>query len=454
MQGAHTMVGRICASALTHGSREQAVADLGDPDRTQNREGCLKGRMKRSYLIPAILTLLSACIGVLTNIGSTLIPTSWKWIHDGSYVWGLTGTLLLVTILVVAYQEKFTDRKKVEKSDEFNLKDGAQDEPAKLSVSMTASHLNVGTVLQASNSIVNLYESGAAPSGSGAARKSSGEAQHEAGSQPIWNVPPRLAHFTGRKDIIEQMRTELSLTGSPNICTLFGLGGVGKTSLAIEYAYQYADHYSLIWWINADESRSIVQQLARLATRLSLREPTDNDRLTALLDYLQQNSGWMLIFDNLDDPREISHLVPSGVGNVLITTRRTTFGSLGKTISVEVLHRKDSIAFLQKRRPSVEKEKCNELAEALGDLPLALEQVAAYLDVNQVSLTTYLHLWKTRSQQLLERGQVLGHEHTIATVWNISVEKIAELSPAAVDVLNISAFFAPSVIPSFLSHST
>ncbi|MGH3250843.1 MAG: FxSxx-COOH system tetratricopeptide repeat protein [Trebonia sp.] len=357
---------------------------------------------------------------------------------------------MLITIAAAAYQQKSAEREKATKVNELKPKDAGQAESIGFSVSATGSDLRIGSVLQVSNSIVNLYESGAAADADQTAGKRSGEGQRENQSHIIWNVPSRLAHFTGREDLIEKMRNDLSATDSPHVCTLFGLGGVGKTSLAIEYAHRFAGHYKLVWWINADEPRSIIQQLARLATRLSLQGPTDNEKLIALIEYLQRNSGWMLIFDNVEDPREISHLMPSGDGNVLITSRRTTFGSLGTTIPVDVLQRADSIAFLRKRRPSVEKEKCGELAETLGDLPLALEQVAAYLDMNQVSLGTYLSLWKIRSQQLLEKGQVVGHEHTIATVWNISVEKIAELNPAAIDLLNISAFLAPSVIPSFL----
>ena len=96
------------------------------------------------------------------------------------------------------------------------------------------------------------------------------------------------------------------------------------------------------------------------------------------------------------------------------------------------------------------KTKSGQLADVLGDLPLALEQAAAYLDTTRMPLGTYLSLWKTRSEELLARGQVVGHDHTIATVWDLSVERVAREQPAALDLLKISAFLAPNIIPTFL----
>src|SRR5690348_11628576 len=118
--------------------------------------------MKRSYIVPAVLTLLSACIGVLTNVGTALLPASWKWMHNVRYVWGLTGALLLITIAAAAYQQKSAEREKAAKANELKSEDTGQADPVGISVSMTGSHLRIGTVLQATNSIVNLYESSAA----------------------------------------------------------------------------------------------------------------------------------------------------------------------------------------------------------------------------------------------------------------------------------------------------
>jgi tetratricopeptide (TPR) repeat protein/pimeloyl-ACP methyl ester carboxylesterase len=310
---------------------------------------------------------------------------------------------------------------------------------------------NSGTVLNATNSIVNLYESQAPKSVRESSPQSSSRGVRDSVEPDlIWNAPPRLANFVGREDLIRQLRSNLSSTKSQNICSIYGLGGIGKTGLAVEYAHRYADDYKLVWWIHADEPNSISQQLARLAMRLRLPQSTDSERSVAALEYLRHHSNWLLVFDNAENERDISSLIPSGNGHVVITTRKTTFGSLGKTISIDVLKREESVTFLARRIAGVNKDKCSQLAEVLGDLPLALEQAAAYLDTTRMPLGTYLSLWKTRSEELLARGQVVGHDHTIATVWDLSVERVAREQPAALDLLKISAFLAPNIIPAFL----
>ena len=310
---------------------------------------------------------------------------------------------------------------------------------------------NYGTVLNATNSIVNLYESQAPKSVRESSPQSATRGVRDSVEPDlIWNAPPRLANFVGREDLIRQLRSNLSSTKSRSVCSIYGLGGIGKTGLVVEYAHRYADDYKLVWWMHADEPNSISQQLARLAMRLQLPQSTDSERSVAALEYLRHHSNWLLIFDNAENERDISPLIPSGNGHIIITTRKTTFGSLGKTISIDVLKREESVAFLARRISGVNKDESGQLAEVLGDLPLALEQAAAYLDTTRMPLGTYLSLWKTRSEELLARGQVMGHDHTIATVWDLSVERVAREQPAALDLLKISAFLAPNIIPTFL----
>ena len=142
--------------------------------------------------------------------------------------------------------------------------------------------------------------------------------------------------------------------------------------------------------------------------------------------------------------------MPAGEGHVIVTSRTTVFGSLGKTLAVDVLDRSESADFLTHRLTHVDREQADRLADLLGDLPLALEQAAAYLDSTHLSVTSYIDMWRIRSEELLSRGEVLGHEHTVATVWDLSVERAARDEPATADLIKLCSFLGPGIIPSFL----
>jgi hypothetical protein len=268
----------------------------------------------------------------------------------------------------------------------------------------------------------------------------------------VWNVPARYSHFTGRNDLLDELRRRLRAGEATLVVqALYGLGGVGKTQLALEYAHRSAADYDLVWWIDAEQLVLIPDQLATLAARLGLPVgPTVADTVDRLLAALRGRERWLLIFDNAERPSDIADYQPGGTGHVLVTSRYPAWGALGGRLEVDVLTRPETIALLRARIPTLEEELADQLAAELGDLPLAAAQAAAYLEQTDLRPEEYLRRFRTRRATVLGRGEVLGYHGRIDTTWELSFERLRVEDLAAVQLLEIAAFLAPEPIPLFL----
>ena len=277
------------------------------------------------------------------------------------------------------------------------------------------------------------------------------------GRQPaIFNVPARNPHFTGRGELLQAVRLRLSeaTTGTMvHAQAIYGLGGVGKTQLAVEYAHRFAADYDLVWWIPAEDSLVIPGRLAALARRLGLPElPAVEEQVAALFDELGQRERWLLVYDNVDEPRALTGYRPPTGGHVLITSRNPAWGAIAKTVRVGVLEREEAIAFLQTRTRDTDTPAAAALAPALGDLPLALAQAGAYIEETQISLGDYLELLRERAAELFSLGQPVDYEYTVATTWALSIERVRAQQSAAEDLLRLYSYLAPDEIPRYLAY--
>jgi len=197
------------------------------------------------------------------------------------------------------------------------------------------------------------------------------------GSRPeVWGVPGRSVAFTGRDDLLTGLRSALCSTGRAAVHAVHGIGGVGKTSTAIEYAHRNADHYDIAWWIPAENTALIPDRLAALGRALGLASNTDTTDTTIarLFGDLRDRRRWLLIFDNAEDPAALTRFLPPGPGHTLITSRNPDWHGTAIPISVDQFLRHESVAVLQRRLPSMADADADRIADALGDLPLAVSR--------------------------------------------------------------------------------
>ncbi|POG46404.1 ATP/GTP-binding protein [Streptomyces sp. ZL-24] len=277
----------------------------------------------------------------------------------------------------------------------------------------------------------------------------------------IWNVPPRNPGFTGRSLVLERMRDQLGggmAVVLPQPQTLYGLGGVGKTQVALEYVHRFMADYDLVWWISSEQSDDVIASLAELAVRLGAQGGEDmaaaSQEAVDLLRRGVPSDRWLLVFDNADDPETLRrHFPQGGSGHILVTSRNQSWSQHGDALPVDVFLREESVEHLQRRAPGLSDEDADQVATAVGDLPLAVEQAAAWIAETATPIDTYLEQLARQAPQVLALNQPAGYPEPVAATWNISIARLKERSPAAVRLLQLCAFFAPEPISANLLYS-
>ncbi|MER5433200.1 FxSxx-COOH system tetratricopeptide repeat protein [Streptomyces sp. NPDC002588] len=272
----------------------------------------------------------------------------------------------------------------------------------------------------------------------------------------VWgNIPPRNPNFTGRVDLLERLGERLR-EGTTTVLpeAIHGMGGVGKTQLAIEYAYRHQSEYDVVWWIPAERPGQIGQALVELAQRLGLVNTGEaNIAGPAVREALREGrpySRWLLIFDNADSPERVRDYFPTGgSGTILVTSRNRRWSVVGPSLEVDVFTREESKQLL--RRSSAYGEELTDadadlLAEALGDLPLALEQAAAWRAETGMPVSEYLRLFEHKRSELLEVSPPPDYQLPVAAAWNVSLDHLETRSRTALRLLQLCSFFAPDPI--------
>jgi tetratricopeptide (TPR) repeat protein len=270
---------------------------------------------------------------------------------------------------------------------------------------------------------------------------------------PVWRVPyPRNWAFTGRQDLLEELAAGVGgKTATAITQAIAGLGGVGKTSLAVEYAYRQRAAFDVVWWMRAEVRATLISDFTALAGALNLPEHSQTDPavvVAAVHRWLAGHDRWLLVFDNVTHPEDVTPLLPpAGGGQVLVTSRWGAWGEWAKPLRLEVLSREEAVEFLRKRTGTNDERAAVALAAALGDLPLALAEAAAYIEQTQVGLEEYLQLVQDQAAELFGLEQPVGAERRVATVWSLSLERVQDEAPAAEVLLHLCAFLAPDDIP-------
>lgn len=290
----------------------------------------------------------------------------------------------------------------------------------------------------------------AEPSDSPAQPLQTDRADRIAGALPqVWNIDPRNPEFTGRDQVLQELNARLNRGGTAVVQALRGMGGVGKSQLAIEYAHRFAEQYSLAWWIAAEDRTLIGEQFAALAVQLGLAEPGADIVTVAriLKAHLRGRGEWLLIFDNVEAAEVMHDWLPGGPGHVLITSRAGGWERIASSVALDVMDRAESVSLLRHHHPELEVEEAGDLADTLGDLPLALAQAGGFLAETGTTVPVYLRLLADHPGVVLAEGATDGYPRPLAAAIALSMDRLGETDSIGLSILRLCAFFAPETVP-------
>jgi tetratricopeptide (TPR) repeat protein len=266
------------------------------------------------------------------------------------------------------------------------------------------------------------------------------------------NVPPPDLNFTGRDQLVTQLHDILvgdERAAAIRMAAIHGLGGVGKTLLAVEYVHRHAQAFGGVWWAPAQERTVLTASLAALAAKLDQRlagEPSQERAARAGLAQLAGRSGlpFLLVYDNVEAPELLRDLVPAAGARVLVTTRWADWGGQAVEVKLDALGAEAAAAFLQKRAMRSDPAGAARLAAALGHLPLALDHAGAFCRLTRASFESYAERIDSR---ILRAPKGANYPASVAATFGMALEKVAAECPAAEKLIGFCAFLAPELIP-------
>ena len=292
----------------------------------------------------------------------------------------------------------------------------------------------------------------------------------------IWHVPyPRDPYFIDSRDILSDLHEKFNENKTGSLTqpkTISGMGGLGKTATALEYAYRYSSDYHAVLWANADTREALISDFMSITDRLNLPEKDDKDQsrvVNAVKRWLGEKEGWLLILDNADDLKMVNEFIPSASkGHILLTTHAAGIGKLDG-VEVKKMESEDGALFLLRRAKKIARDAlleqasandilmAREIVKAMDGLPLALDQVGAYIDATGWSLSFYLEHYRKEQAELLKLRSGPNRNHPVdpdpvhpdpvASTWSLSFKKAQRANRAAANLLRLYAFLSPDAIP-------
>jgi tetratricopeptide (TPR) repeat protein len=274
----------------------------------------------------------------------------------------------------------------------------------------------------------------------------------------------RNAYFTGRERLLVTIHEELSKSMPKrwnHRIALHGLGGVGKTQLALEYAFSQRENYSGVYWINAVSQATLFsgfQDIAKQTLCVANPETMKPSELTiSVLDWLKREENWLLVFDNLEDGAVVDGYLPdlSPKHHTLITSRNQHYDQIpAEGLEIGVLEVEDAINLLLTRckltfGDSEDRDIHTiavEIVRELGFLPLAIEQAAAYIREASKNIFTFLSSYRRNRKNYharLSKGNRKYYSESLATTWRLSFQRIQEINNDASKILQLLAFANP-----------
>jgi hypothetical protein len=269
------------------------------------------------------------------------------------------------------------------------------------------------------------------------------------GKPAVWGrIPPRLPDFVGRPVVLTEIRRLLATATSRSLVTIQGMPGSGKTQLAVEYAYQYASEYDLVWWVPGDSLAAAHRALARLADRLGLAPgpagsgESGYDLLFDALRRREPHKRWLLVLDNAIEPEPLAAILPPVGGHVLVTSRSSGWGATGGMLELDVFDRAESVEFLRRRRCKISEAAAQVLADAVGDLPLLL----AHWAESRLTVDEYIARLERDPLGLLD-DQPSDYQGTIIGEWRAIHAGLGGNGHEALDLLACLCWFGDKPVP-------
>lgn len=287
--------------------------------------------------------------------------------------------------------------------------------------------------------------------------------------ETLWLVPyPRNRFFTGREDLLDRLHAQLTqekATALTQSLALSGLGGIGKTQVALEYAYRYAAAYSAIFWMAAETEERLLASLTAMAEVVPLPERHESDQrklVAALFQWLSRHQGWLLIVDNVEELALVQPYLPATrSGTLLFTTRLQALGTLAEPLEVGRLRVEEGMQLVLRRARRLatrgtleavdpeERLAARAIVETLDGLPLALDQAGAYLEETGCCLADYLERYHAQRVPLLARrgASASAHPDSVLATFQLASQRLELEHPHAWILLRVCAFLHAEAIP-------
>lgn len=263
----------------------------------------------------------------------------------------------------------------------------------------------------------------------------------------IFYVPyPRNRCFIGRDGPLSDLESALKVPGQ--IQAMIGYNGVGTTQIALEYAYLQCKNYNLIFWIRSNQLVTIDEDYKALANKLGfLVENFENVKAIndAVKSWLESNSRWLLIFDDVKDINDLEDYIPKKIkGNIIITSCNSDLNALANPQYVDIFNNNEAVEFLIKRIGKIDLYDAENLIKIIGSHPLSLELAAAYIKKSKVQVEWYIDNLKNKATSGYNEPATINK--TIAAILDISFTEIRKENICSIEILRLCSFFAAEKI--------
>ncbi|WP_433474184.1 FxSxx-COOH system tetratricopeptide repeat protein [Spirillospora sp. CA-142024] len=383
------------------------------------------------------MTILVSVLAVVTNIATGLLP-DWEWLKNSPIMWAIVAGLTAISAVLTYVVQRW-----------FSSENSSTNQSA-INKSRNADRFrgigNIGSA--AGGAIGSVHVEKIFVNEPGRDRVSEDQNTPQ---RVITNIPARGRHFVGRDSILSMIESRIA-EGPIAVVAVHGLGGIGKTQLALEYCHLHMNSYAIVWWVRAETPVTIRADLTRLAVRLAVGDLNDELRATeSAIEALSNRDDWLLVFDNAESASALRPYLPSASGNIVITSRARGWEDTATCLEVEQLELSEAVQLLRQRTNRNEPDAATDLSEELGCLPLALSQAAAYISTHSMSVQSYLDLYRASAGRLLGEAPLPGdYPRSVAVTWRLHFDSLRENSPAAVDLLKVCAFLNPDEMPLLL----